>query len=103
MREIIIPASRCTMSNYEKFEEEEEALFADDDVTTASQSKGPRLVPYRRMSDFIAWLHEVHPEIRGVYHLNYRNIGPLVDHFERFTGSRSNYTEEEWLKSLQQL
>jgi hypothetical protein len=91
------------MSDYQKFEEEEEALFADDDTAAHSQSKGPRLVPYKRMSDFIAWLHDVHPEIHGVYHLNHQNIRPLVEHFELSVGSRSDYTAEEWLKSLQQL
>ena len=91
------------MPNQENFEEEEEALFADDDTATRSLSKGPRLVPYKRTSDFIAWLHDVHPEIRGVYHLNYQNIQPLVKNFERSIGSRSDYTAEEWLKSLQRL
>lgn len=91
------------MSDHEKFEEEEEALFADDDPAVRSLSKGPRLVPYKRMSDFIAWLHDVHPGIRGVYHLNYQNIQPLVESFERSIGSRSDYTAEEWLKSLQRL
>jgi hypothetical protein len=91
------------MSDYEKFEEEEEALFADDDTTALSMGKGPRLVPYKRMSDFIAWLHDIHPEIRSVYHLNDQNIQTLVGNFEHSIGSRSDYTAAEWLKSLQRL
>jgi hypothetical protein len=99
---LIIPASRDKMSDFKKFEEEEEALFADDNTTGNAPPKGLRLVPYRKMSDFIAWLRDAHPEIQGVYHLNYQNIGPLVKSFERLSGSRSDYTAEEWLRSLQQ-
>ena len=91
------------MSEYQNFEEEEEALFADDNITTDSQQKGTRLVPHRIMSDFIAWLDEIHPEIRGVHHLNQQNILYLIDDFESENGFRSGYTADEWLKSLQRL
>jgi hypothetical protein len=90
------------MSDFKNFEEEEEALFADDNVAANPQSKGPRLVPYRRMVDFIAWLQDAHPEILGVHHLNYQNIDTLVGDFERLMGYRGDYTGEEWLRSLQQ-
>lgn len=91
------------MSEYQHFEEEEEALFENDDPSIQPQSKGLRLVSAILMSDFIVWLNDFHPEIRGTYDLNRQNILIFVREFERSNGFHSDYTASEWLNNLQRL
>jgi hypothetical protein len=89
------------MTDYDDFEEEEAQLFANEDPDEQSASKGWRLVPSQPMTDLMAWIQDYHPEIRGFYELTYQDVEQLIHEFASLTGYRSDYTAEEWWRSLQ--
>nr|BBH86997.1 hypothetical protein KTC_17480 [Thermosporothrix sp. COM3] len=91
------------MYDPDHFEEEEEALFASTDFTKPQPPKGLRLVPTFLVSDFIAWLDTTYPEIKSIHDLNEYNIEQLIAAYECAINANTDYTGEEWLRSLQRL
>ena len=88
------------MFDPQRFDEEEKALFADDDTTTPSQEKGLRFVPSPWMVEFLDWLNRRHPEIPEIRAIDLQTMSHLLFEFENEMGITSGYTPKEWLRSL---
>jgi hypothetical protein len=88
------------MTNKRYFDDEDENIFSDKEISHNTPSKGNRIIPTWLMGDFNAWLDRYHPEILMVSNLSQRDLKPLIDEFEYSVGQHYDYTIQEWQYNL---
>lgn len=88
------------MNDNEYFDDEDEKIFSDEDISYDTPSKVPRIVSAWLMTDFLAWLDRFHPELRMVSLLPQRELSQLIKDFEFSIGKHYNYEVQDWRHSL---
>ncbi len=88
------------MNNNTYFDEEDENIFSDEDISYDTPSKAPLPVKGRHMAEFLAWLDRFHPELQVVSTLSLHKLSQLIGEYELAIGRSSGYTPQEWQYSL---
>jgi hypothetical protein len=90
------------MDNTKYFDDEDENIFSDEDISYDTSSKAPRPVPTWLMTEFLAWLDRFHPKIQMVSKLSRLELGQLIRDFETFAGYKHDYDTRDWQHSLRE-
>lgn len=90
------------MPDFQNFEEDENALFANEDPAAEFPTKAPVLVPFYLQNEFVSWLDRFHPEIQAVSQYPLQILSLLIREFEQYMGRSSGYTPRQWWHSLRQ-
>ncbi len=88
------------MTDKRDFDDMDEDIFADEDISHESPSKGNRVISSEVMGEFIAWLARYHPNIPMVANLPRRDLERLVNEFEYCAGRRYGFRVQDWQYSL---
>ena len=88
------------MDNTKYFDDEDENIFSDEDISYDTSSKAPRPIPTWLMTEFWAWLDRFHPEIQMVSKLSRFELDQLIHDFEAFAGRQYGYTVRDWQHNL---
>ncbi len=88
------------MTNDRYFDDEDENIFSDKDVSHNAPPKGNRIIPTWLTGDFMAWLDRYHPEIPTISNLSRRDLEQLINEFEYSVDQRYDFTIQEWQSNL---
>jgi hypothetical protein len=90
------------MDNTKYFDDEDENIFSDEDISYDPSSKAPHPIPTWLMAEFLAWLDRFHPKIQMLSTLSRSELGQLIRDFETFTGCGYDYKVQDWQRSLRE-
>jgi len=89
------------MNNNKYFDDEDENIFSDKDISHDAPLKAPRPVPTWLMTEFLAWLDRSYPDLQMVSNLSRNRLSQLIRDFEFSIGQHYDYTAQDWQHSLQ--
>ncbi|MBA2393513.1 MAG: hypothetical protein H0V70_12325 [Ktedonobacteraceae bacterium] len=90
------------MDDNKYFDDKDENIFSDEDISYDPSSKAPHPIPSWLMAEFLAWMDRFHPKIRTLSTLSRSKLGQLVREFEAFTGYEYDHEVQDWQRSLRE-